>query len=195
MVCLRSARTIIEIGKDMMSDKNVVAIKIWCVNHHIFLAVVILVMDYCFNREEPRAKERKEEIMECFRMLESSRDESTMATRGLQRLRHILQAASVVGTSQGGSDPCPRAPELVKESQMSQPFETLNANTYPVPQPVARTQNTLPSFWYGKSMEAPSPQSWPDLEFPSFENVNFDVDLDASQFETLFQSFDSNEVF
>jgi len=196
MVCLRSARTVIELGKAMMSNKNVVAMKIWCVNHHIFVAVVILVMDYCFNRDEPRAKERKDEIMECFRMLESSRDESTMATRGLQRLRHILQTASASGKSlQGGSNLCPRALDLAKEPQMSQQFEALDANPYQGTQPVALIQNTLPSSWDGKSLEVPSHQNWPELDFPSFENVNFDVDLDASEFETLFQNFDPNEFF
>jgi hypothetical protein len=153
-------------------------------------------MDYCFNRDEPRAKERKDEIMECFRMLESSRDESTMATRGLQRLRNILQAASASGRSlQGGSNLCPRALDLAKEPQMSQQFETLDANPYQGTQPDTHIQNTLSASWDGKCLEVPSHQSWPELDFPSFENVNFDVDLDASEFETLFQNFDPNEFF
>ena len=128
-------------------------------------------------------------------MLESSRDESTMATRGLQRLRNILQTASAGGRSlQGGSNLCPRALDLAHEPQRPQQFET-DVNLCQGTQPVAHIQNPLPSSWDGKSLEVPSHHSWPELDFPSFENVNFDVDLDASEFETLFQNFDPNEFF
>jgi hypothetical protein len=92
MVCLRSARTVIEIGKAMtMTRKDITSIKIWTLNHHIFVSTVILVMDYCFNRDEPRAKERREEIMDCFQLLESNKQECTIATRGLSKLRHMLR--------------------------------------------------------------------------------------------------------
>ncbi|KAH7370091.1 hypothetical protein BKA65DRAFT_602631 [Rhexocercosporidium sp. MPI-PUGE-AT-0058] len=145
MVCLRSARTVIELGKMMVgSSKELSSIKIWFVNHHVFVSTVILVMDYCFNREEPRAKERREEILECFRVLEESTEESTIASRGLAKLKSMLG-----------------------EKSGSLSFDTNN-------QPNTSLQNT-----------------WPEYDYLSFDNINFDVDLDASQFEALFQGFDA----
>ncbi|KAG4435384.1 hypothetical protein IFR05_009127 [Cadophora sp. M221] len=221
MVCLRSARTVIELGKTMtQSNKEMSYIKMWFVNHHLFVSAVILVMDYCFNREEPRAKERREEILECFRLLEGSRDESssTIASRGLAKLKGMLgeksgEGKEVVG-SQGVDDPSrqrPMTPPAVYNFQPSQQYDPTsssstitNVNTLqPPPEqlqyPSAPTYQTTPFTAmsdFGTNTNSGMPHvslqnAWSEFDCLSFDDINFDVDLDASQFEALFQGIDA----
>jgi hypothetical protein len=51
------------------SHKNLVAFKLWAVKHQVYVATVILVMDNCFDRNGPRAKERRKEILKCFQVV------------------------------------------------------------------------------------------------------------------------------
>ncbi|KUJ10776.1 uncharacterized protein LY89DRAFT_739766 [Mollisia scopiformis] len=184
MVCLRSARTVIELGKKMTTQvQDLASIKIWSVNHHVFVSTVILVMDYCFNRDEPRAKERKEEILECFRILESSREDSTIATRGLQKLRIMLREKASGDASSGDESTGSKASfskqqrdsptSFAPPNQFQQAPSTMYQST-----PVSGSEmNQLPSQW-----------QW-DLG-------SLDFDVDYSQFEALFQNIDnSREMF
>lgn len=193
MVCLRSARTVIEIGKAMTaSSQDFSSMKIWSLNHHVFVSAVILVMDFCFNREEPRAKERKEEIMDCFRVLERSKDESTIATRGLQKLRNLLSEGS------GGRD-------QITKAQLSQPAEQVPpplassmdaSGKYNAQPPIPpRSLEPLPllPMRYSNFGMPPVQDTWADFEYFSSDNFNFNVDLDASQFEALFQNIDGQQ--
>lgn len=139
-------------------------------------------MDYCFNRDEPRANERKDEILECLNLLESRREENHVANRGLQSLRNLLRDASSRPKAQSEMA-YPRALELIKVAGESQGRSTDSEDIPPftVKEPINGTQNGL---------------SWPELEFPSFQNVDFDVELDVSEFESLFNSWDpNNDVF
>ncbi|CZR64385.1 uncharacterized protein PAC_14283 [Phialocephala subalpina] len=182
MVCLRSARTVIEIGKKMTTQiQDLASIKIWSVNHHVFVSTVILVMDYCYNKDEPRAKERKEEIVECFRILESSRDDSTIATRGLQKLRDMLQKKA--GESSSGD-------------------ESNNSNTSPFakrkPSPTSYNTQTITSQFQPNLQNPMTYQNQPMLasdglnQLPSqwqsdFGSLDFDIDYSTlEQFEALF---------
>lgn len=196
MVCLRSARKVIEIGRSMMdSSKRVDSIKIWPVNHHVFVSLTILVMDYCFNREEPRARERKEEILECFRLLEDGElsRESTIATRGLRKLRDILRDGAKARKSPERE---PKNPSPPRAFQTSSEF-----TTYPTPAPAANTlassgTNVFPAGnSFAQNQFAPvSQHQWEEMDYSSLDNLDFDVDLDASQFDILFQKFEGNKL-
>jgi len=219
MVCLRSARTVIELGRMMtITFEDISFIKIWAVNHHVFVSTVILVMDYCFNREEPRAKERKEEILECFRLLEGTAEESTIASRGLMKLKKMLSEKSGSpprpGSSQASSQPPPTSytasttnsiidpnagsntnahkPPLAREQSQYMATEPLFAS-YQNPPVVYMTglnnNNTSQSTPNLPTVEMQNP--WPNCEYFPYDNINFDVDLDASQFEALFQGIDA----
>jgi hypothetical protein len=190
MVCLRSARQVIEIGKNVMnSNKRIDSLKIWSINHHIFVSLTILVMDYCFNREEPRAKERKEEIMECFRLLEDGvhERESTIATRGLQKLKDILR---------DGAKLQPKASEREALQSSAEPLKYHNKPRVQPEQPNAMSQE---STFY--PLDSQQPQSLPpiqwtsDLDYSSLDNLNFDVDIDTSQFDILFQTIDESKIW
>lgn len=194
MVCLRSARTVIELGVEMLQTRDAIALKTWCITHHIFVSTILLIMDFCFNRDEPRAKERKDEILDCLSVLESRRDETTIANRGLQSLRNLLRASS---SPRAQSEMAyPRALELIKvaaESKRQSSSREDFGNSLPS---TIQEPDTFDSNSKDKTMDTQTGNFVPELEFPSFQHVNFDVELDASQFESLFQKWDPNsEVF
>ena len=195
MVCLRSARTVIELGATMMKTQDAIVLKAWCITHHIFVSTILLTMDYCFSRDEPRAKERRDEILECLSILESRRDESSIANRGLQSLRNLLRDT----TSSPRTQPemaYPLAFELIKVAAESKRHSTIGEDFGNFPPSTVQEPDTLDSNSKDKAMETQTGNSWPELEFPSFQHVNFDLDLDASQFESLFHKWDPNsEVF
>lgn len=61
MVCLRSARFVIELGKKIIdSDGEYVPYRMWTIIHPFFASVLVLVMDYSLNRNEPWADERED---------------------------------------------------------------------------------------------------------------------------------------
>lgn len=205
MICLRSARTVVEIGRAMtLTRRDITSIKIWTLNHHLFVSCVILVMDYCFNREEPRAKERKEEILDCFRLLESSKQECTIATRGLAKLRHMLRKEHP-GEEPEGSRPsssdrvevgvvppqarpssAPKNQEVLPAQHLSMPGTSCIA-----PQPQIQDENFNINT---SSFDNPPPYQWEEWDYSSLGNINFDVNLDASEFEALFME-GSNMMF
>ena len=200
MVCLRSARTVIELGKDLTaSSKDLNSLKIWSVNHHIFVSTVILVMDYCFNRDEPRAKERKEEILDCFRLLESKTEESTIATRGLKKLRDILRDGSSRRENRVGSKnsrPVSADEGAAKDSSKPQNLQAQEDRIHDqVTEPIIPTQDPKSYVGVGEVNEASFQDQWVDTDYSFLENFNFDI-LDANQFEELFQDMDAkNEIF
>jgi hypothetical protein len=194
MICLRSARTVIELGKGLIEqNRDFDALKICASNNHMFLSTIILVMDYCFNRNEPRAKERKEEILDCFRVLESSRDESMIARRGLQKLQNLLRdtwsfsersgegSASDIVNSEMQTSPNTRHPQSSLIAPISStPHQTVSGN-----------EASLSFFGY-----APDPvdeNQWPEFDCNALQNLDFDADVEASQFDAFFHSIDDKD--
>lgn len=196
MVCLRSARTVIEIGKRMAKSQidmpGVVSIKLWTLNHHLFVSIVILVMDYCFNREEPRANERKKEILECFQLIDAEKDKNTIAYRGLRNLKEMLRKVPGSG-----------CPEDVTMSESGSGNDTLvavmplNLQSTSVPIREPQTQAVLPDQIYvdpqnQRAVALPPYQQWSPWD-NTFDDFNFDMNVDASQFEALFQFEGTND--
>ena len=150
-------------------------------------------MDYCFNREEPRAKERKEEILECFRLLEAGerRSESTIATRGLQKLKEILRDGKRTRKSpqvdQGLKNPPP--PQNYESSAQNMNYAAAHPNIV-APGAMDWGQGTAGQTNLGGSYRYP----WADFDYSSLDNINFDVDLDAGQFDVLFQNIEESKM-
>lgn len=108
MICLRSARVVIELEKTMRDMGNVMhqqtTSRLWIIIHHFFMATVTLVMDYCCHRDDPRASERREEILECYRVLERNQEESPIARKGLAHLRQVMNDWRAEGSADGRKD-------------------------------------------------------------------------------------------
>lgn len=76
-------------------------------------------MDFCFTIDEPRKKEKRKEITECFRLLEKCEKESTIAKTGLEQLKGILKRWKLN---------CPEKPNQdrrVATDDMEEPRETV----------------------------------------------------------------------
>ena len=94
IVCLRSARTIIEIKRVMDEDEPVMepsSSMIWAVVHHVFMAAVILLVDVCFNWEDVLAEKRKEEVIAACRILTRAQRTSPVARRAVDAMMEILR--------------------------------------------------------------------------------------------------------
>jgi hypothetical protein len=63
--------------------------------HFTHLALVVLVMDSCFNRDETDEAEIKTEVKAALRMFESARDVSPLLGRSLSSLDDMLQKHNV----------------------------------------------------------------------------------------------------
>ncbi|KAB8298723.1 hypothetical protein EYC80_000898 [Monilinia laxa] len=180
MVCLRSARSVIELGTEitkMGKKQNFQPVRMWTVTHHIFVATVILVMDFCLNRDDPRTEERKAEIMDALKMLETCQETSTMAQRGLQQLRDILR--------RGTSSPQEALSQIqLKDNEARDASNSISSAHRNTDSRTPEVTTTFP----GLDVNDPSSQSdWENVDFDTIEDINFDLNLSASDFEVLFQ--------
>lgn len=94
MVCLRAARTVIGMEEqlhEVSGGTNPDSGRLWIITHHVFVAIVTLVMDYCCHRDDSEAAERKAEIMKCCQILEKSQEESSVARKGLAHLKQVMR--------------------------------------------------------------------------------------------------------
>lgn len=94
MTCLQAARRVIEIKRIMDKEfPNTPSMTTaWSVMHHVFMAVVILLMDTCFNWDDILADRRKEEILEACRVLDRARRSSRLVREGINAMMDILQS-------------------------------------------------------------------------------------------------------
>ena len=153
----------------------------------MYVSTVVLVMDYCFNPDEPRAIERKEEIKECFGLLDSGHDGSTMATRGLQRLGEILYGKRAAQKNRSGSAPAPanidQPPPSPLGSETTIPTQAGLDTASPV-------DSTNAGHTFGNVNDVFT-HSLPDFNYNS-SLFNGDINIDVSIFDELFQNMDSN---
>lgn len=152
----------------------------------MYVSTVVLVMDYCFNPDEPRARERKEEIKECFRLLESGHDGSTMATRGLQKLGEILYGRRAAQKQRSGPTPASANIDQPPSSPLGSPETLFSTQTgldaaFPV-------DSTNAGHTFGNVNDL-STHSLPDFNYDS-SVVNGDINMDSSIFDELFQNMD-----
>ncbi|KAF5867961.1 putative c6 zinc finger domain-containing protein [Botrytis fragariae] len=182
MVCLRSARSVIELGTELTDwgkKQNFQPFRMWTVTHHIFVATVILVMDFCLNKDDPRSEERKAEIMDAFKMLESCQETSTIARRGLEQLRDILRRGAssteeALAEVQNHRDAARDASSSINSSKQRH-------SEFRMPEPMAP--------FPGLNINDPcSRVDWENVDFDTIEDINFDTDFSASDFEALFHN-------
>lgn len=92
--CLDSARAVLQVFKDPECENDNSSIKIARMGmamHYTHLALVVIVMDLCFNKLEGHEAERKKEVQAAFQMVEGARACSPLLSRSLSSLEEILQ--------------------------------------------------------------------------------------------------------
>jgi hypothetical protein len=187
MICLRASRSVVELGKtlkDSSIEHDFQPIRMWPLTHHLFVATAILVMDFCLNKDDPRPNERKTEVLDCLQVLEECSDSSLIAKRGLMRLRDILEkrCADKVPSEENASRSAPTSLLINSSKLIYGPVESANAGV--------RASDTLPDL---SGFDAAV--DWENFDFSSIENINFDIDLAAHDFETLFHPGGVNAPF
>lgn len=92
--CLESARAVIQVYEDHRGggddSPHIATARMGIAVHFTHLALVVMVMDLCFNRGEDE-EERKAEVKAALQMLEHARDVSPLLSRSLDSLSEILQ--------------------------------------------------------------------------------------------------------
>ncbi|KAF7592017.1 hypothetical protein BBP40_000798 [Aspergillus hancockii] len=94
IVCLQSARKVLEIKRIMDEDEPRFAPPssvVWSVMHHVFMAAVILLLDVCFNWDDILAEKRKEEVLDACRMLSNAQLSSSLVKEGINAMMDVLQ--------------------------------------------------------------------------------------------------------
>ena len=94
--CLRAARTVIQIKKNLASERSkdtgpVGNTKLCGIFYLFFFATTVLVMDLCVNRVSLDQVARKEEIQEACKVLEQAKQQSAMAGMFLDSLTAIMR--------------------------------------------------------------------------------------------------------
>ncbi|KAL1979611.1 hypothetical protein VTN96DRAFT_5451 [Rasamsonia emersonii] len=94
VVCLQSARRVIEIKRIMDEDEvrfTPSSSVVWSVMHHVFMAAVILLMDVCFNWDDILADKRREEVLDACRMLDKAQQSCSLVREGINAMMGVLQ--------------------------------------------------------------------------------------------------------
>jgi hypothetical protein len=93
MICLRSARAVIQIKGYMDNEEPAVfpeSYRLWAVTHHVLMATMVLLMDLYLNCTAIETEERRDEIKKCCMLLERSQDESSLAQQGVDLVQGFL---------------------------------------------------------------------------------------------------------
>lgn len=179
MVCLKSARTVLEFEKVMRTEMPQSMMmpdpsKIWAMMYQMFFATMVLVMDYHFNKDEPRSEERIEEIMDCCRRLEAAKEVSTIAARGLEELKHVMRKWGLL-TDVSSKSTTRETRQDAGGSAMSwsttSPNQTESEHLHQQETPAVNGDEFATSSWM---------DSW-----------DFNVELDIPQWNALFQDLES----
>jgi hypothetical protein len=206
MVCLRSTRCVIAIGKAMRTEQNwYEPARVWTTTNHIFLATIILVMDFCFTREESRKKEKKAEILDRFRLLEKCEKESTIARRGLEQLKSTLKKWKHGGrhtaddqnlnTVENRQKRMRRnSTELPVEQEETEP--TSENSEHPL-----NTVETMGTFQVpSNSLQGGSEGDWSNRDILNDSNswaqsFDFNFELNSDDWETLLRQIEGYDVY
>ncbi|PGH20805.1 hypothetical protein AJ80_03432 [Polytolypa hystricis UAMH7299] len=171
MVCLSSSRAVLEAEKQMradVTDDMPNPSRIWLVMYQVFLATVVLVMDFIFNKDEPYAEARIAEITECCRRLEEAKDVSPLAERGLEELKGVMRKWGLLndmGTRTNHSE----------RREVEQPTDT-----------------SVPELLPTQHQDAPMSETAGGSELPSswIDAWDFNVELDFPQWEAIFRDLE-----
>ena len=103
--CLESARTVVQVYKDLREHDSPSTMPelMGMAVHFTHLALVVMAMDLCFNRDEADEAEIRAEVNAAFQMLEDARNASPLLGRFLGSLSDVLRKHKVHLTDQSTS--------------------------------------------------------------------------------------------
>ncbi|KAI1411559.1 fungal-specific transcription factor domain-containing protein [Hypoxylon sp. FL1857] len=179
--CLESARAIIQ-GYDAPRGYNspsYVTARMGIAMHYTHLALVVLVMDLCFNKDETDEAEIKAEVKAAFQRFEDARDISPLPGRFLGSLRNILQKHKVYLTD----PPDPITHDVTGFTDEIMP------DSFNLPE-IDRVQFNEPSMGINE------PEAIPDISFDEFWHFasHGEPNPDSFTWDSLFSSLDARPI-
>lgn len=180
-ISLKSARNVILMKR--LVDKeygSVLAanLKLTGIVYHIFMAIIVLVMDLCFNKSHGDDNVRKAEVMDAFKILEEAKSQSRMAKEFLDSLMDILRKYKVrlhhppESLAENASHPC-LGPS---ETQAYQDLGGANGETgmpYSLWPPRDNPQHYLSDF---DEIWTEYVELGPNMNMPEWDNLFSDLD-------------------
>ncbi|KAH8697891.1 fungal-specific transcription factor domain-containing protein [Talaromyces proteolyticus] len=118
--CLESARAIIQIHEDPLRKEDSTPrtkAQTGMAVHFIHLALVVMVMDLCINKDIPGEEGRKEEVKATLEILERARDISPILGRSLDSLYEVLRKYNVSLSVTLSAD-AKEVPELTPDTEI-----------------------------------------------------------------------------
>lgn len=158
----------------------------WPIIHHHFVSTIVLVMDYCYNRDEPQAAQRKEEILECFRVLERFKSSSAIADNGVEQLKKVLNRSKAkVGKH---TDAKEKVAAVTANPSVNTGYYDSNLMNSP-DMPVAAD-----GLWQQMSETPQSIEELSTLNDAWLDSFVFDNNLDSSGWESLLQGLEGQSA-
>ncbi|KAL4966158.1 uncharacterized protein BDV14DRAFT_208395 [Aspergillus stella-maris] len=90
---LSAARKVLQIKRIMDEEEprfEPYSSSIWCVVHQVFMAVVMLVLDVCYNKDDLLDEKRREEALDAVRMLRRAQQSSALVKEGIDAMMGVL---------------------------------------------------------------------------------------------------------
>lgn len=178
-VCLESARAVIQIYEDPQEEdgSKITAIaRMGMAAHYTHMALVVMVMDLCYNIDGTSEDERRTEVKAALRMLENARHVSPLLGRSLDALREILRKHNVDLT--GPAEPTTDDPAgLTQKAEADRPDLLSYTETQPA----------------GLGLDFPELGGSIDASFDEFWQIaaQNEMDLDTTTWDNLFSALDT----
>jgi hypothetical protein len=90
-ICLSSARLIIQSELDIENTSPKNHYKFCSLVLGIYMSSIVLLMDFCINRNSPYRDRQRKDVAEAFRLLQEGKKESEAAAHFVDSLMHILK--------------------------------------------------------------------------------------------------------
>ena len=183
-VCLQSTRIVISVEKGLPS---VLCVRLWPISYHFFLACITLVMEYCCHRDQAQAAGLKEEILNCYQILEEREKEDPGVRQGLAYLKQITSEWRMRRHPNGYQRRLPE-PQLTAAPPSLSPMNTESTTQLYGPWNTdnIRTDYTMwpeATSWMGLGT---SPEQWLD-------QTGSEPDSDV-QWEALFRELNNQQI-
>lgn len=125
--------------------------------HHVFMATVVLVMDFCYNRVEGQEEQRRGELFDACKMLESAKEQVASAGKLLDALLDVLRKHNVALPDAYSGAPNSRTRSRTSHNDWASGWGKGNGS---FPQRDMNVESTLEEIWRqyiepGASFEMP----------------------------------------
>ncbi|KAJ4305786.1 hypothetical protein N0V90_001318 [Kalmusia sp. IMI 367209] len=157
--CVMSARAVINGYADLVAHNSpsTLLTRMGMAVHFTHLALGILIMDLCFNRNEADEAQIKEDVRVAFKIFEDAKAVSPLLERSLASLKDVLHRNRINLTDESGSEAYRRDETVYSRAQ--------SASEATEPEGLSVTDTTFDTFW------DIALQSSSEMDFGAWDNL------------------------